>query len=91
MDLASRGIAVLLVEHDMSLVMSICDHVSVLDYGAIIAHGDPATVQADPAVQAAYLGAAEEDPPPPGPVACTPRHAPRIRHPRWRRVRGKQG
>jgi ABC-type branched-subunit amino acid transport system ATPase component len=59
-DLADRGIAVLLVEHDMSLVMSICHHVSVLDYGVVIAHGDPATVQADPAVQAAYLGAAEE-------------------------------
>jgi len=66
-DLASRGIAVLLVEHDMSLVMNICDHVSVLDYGAVIAQGDPATVQADPAVQAAYLGAAEEDPAPPSP------------------------
>jgi branched-chain amino acid transport system ATP-binding protein len=64
MDLANRGIAVLLVEHDMSLVMSICDHVSVLDYGAIIAQGNPATVQADPAVQAAYLGAVDEEPDP---------------------------
>ncbi len=64
MDLAHRGIAVLLVEHDMSLVMSICDVVSVLDYGAVIAHGDPVSVQADPAVQAAYLGAAEETPAP---------------------------
>jgi len=72
-DLAARGMAVLLVEHDMSLVMSICDHVSVLDYGAVIAHGDPATVQADPAVQAAYLGAAEEDVSPPPPPAG--RHA----------------
>ena len=63
-DLAHRGIAVLLVEHDMSLVMNICDFVSVLDYGAVIAHGDPATVQADPAVQAAYLGAVEEAPAP---------------------------
>jgi len=63
-DLAHRGIAVLLVEHDMSLVMNICDHVSVLDYGAVIAHGDPATVQADPAVQAAYLGTVEEEPAP---------------------------
>jgi ABC-type branched-subunit amino acid transport system ATPase component len=63
-DLAHRGIAVLLVEHDMSLVMNICDHVSVLDYGAVIAHGDPAAVQADPAVQAAYLGTVEDDPDP---------------------------
>jgi len=63
-DLASRGIAVLLVEHDMSLVMNICDHVSVLDYGAVISRGDPASVQADPAVQAAYLGVVEEEPAP---------------------------
>jgi ABC-type branched-subunit amino acid transport system ATPase component len=63
-DLAHRGIAVLLVEHDMSLVMNICDHVSVLDYGEVIAHGDPATVQADPAVQAAYLGAVDDAPAP---------------------------
>jgi ABC-type branched-subunit amino acid transport system ATPase component len=68
-DLAHRGIAVLLVEHDMSLVMSICDHVSVLDYGAVIAQGDPATVQADRAVQAAYLGTVEEDP---APAAASP-------------------
>jgi branched-chain amino acid transport system ATP-binding protein len=64
MDLAHRGMAVLLVEHDMSLVMSICDHVSVLDYGAVIAHGNPAAVQADPSVQAAYLGAVDEEPAP---------------------------
>jgi ABC-type branched-subunit amino acid transport system ATPase component len=68
-DLAHRGMAVLLVEHDMSLVMSICDHVSVLDYGAVIARGDPATVQADPAVQAAYLGAAPEEEAAPAPSA----------------------
>jgi branched-chain amino acid transport system ATP-binding protein len=61
-DLAGRGVAVLLVEHDMSLVMSISDHVSVLDYGAVIADGDPASVQADRAVQAAYLGTAEDEP-----------------------------
>ncbi len=54
--LASDGMAVLLVEHDMSLVMSICDQVTVLHYGEIIANGNPESVQADPAVQAAYLG-----------------------------------
>ena len=59
-NLATRGIAVLLVEHDMSLVMSVCDHVAVLDYGAIIANGDAASVQSDPAVQAAYLGTTED-------------------------------
>jgi branched-chain amino acid transport system ATP-binding protein len=57
--LASEGMAVLLVEHDMSLVMGISDEVSVLHYGETIAAGDPAAVQANPAVQAAYLGAEE--------------------------------
>jgi len=54
--LASEGMGVLLVEHDMTLVMSICARVDVLDNGSVIAHGDPAAVQADRAVQEAYLG-----------------------------------
>jgi branched-chain amino acid transport system ATP-binding protein len=62
--LASDGMAVLLVEHDMSLVMSICDAVTVLHYGEIITSGDPASVQADPAVQAAYLGTEDVQPQP---------------------------
>ncbi|WP_425260608.1 ATP-binding cassette domain-containing protein [Rubrivivax sp. RP6-9] len=58
--IADAGIAVLLVEHDMALVMAISDHVVVLDAGAHLAAGTPAAVQADPAVQHAYLGKALE-------------------------------
>jgi branched-chain amino acid transport system ATP-binding protein len=54
--LAADGMGILLVEHDMALVMSICDRVDVLDEGQIICRGDPATVRADPLVQHAYLG-----------------------------------
>jgi ABC-type branched-subunit amino acid transport system ATPase component len=56
--IADAGITVLLVEHDMTLVMGISDQVVVLDTGERIATGTPAAVQADPAVQAAYLGEA---------------------------------
>ncbi|MDE1934483.1 branched-chain amino acid ABC transporter ATP-binding protein/permease [Bradyrhizobium sp.] len=56
--LARVGLAVVLVEHDMSLVMSISDEIVVLDAGRRIAVGAPAVVRNDPAVKAAYLGAA---------------------------------
>ena len=56
--IASNGIGILLVEHDVDMVMTISDRVYVMDFGQLIASGAPDAVAADPAVQAAYLGAA---------------------------------
>ncbi len=53
------GISVLLVEHDMKMVMRVCDYIYVINFGANLAEGTPAEVRANPDVIAAYLG--EED------------------------------
>jgi branched-chain amino acid transport system ATP-binding protein len=55
-ELSSEGLAILLVEHDVELVMRVCARIHVLDFGRVIAAGGPAEIQADELVQSAYLG-----------------------------------
>ena len=50
------GVSMLMVEHDMSLIMSLCSRITVIDFGRVISEGDAATVQSDPEVIKAYLG-----------------------------------
>ena len=54
--LKNEGMSILLVEHDMDMVMDVCDHLVVMEFGTLLMQGTPSEVQASPAVRAAYLG-----------------------------------
>ena len=50
------GVTIVLIDHDMHLVLNLCDTIYVLDFGRIIAHGPPSVIKTDRTVAAAYLG-----------------------------------
>jgi len=64
-----RGLTLLLVEHDMHLVMSLCDRITVINFGKRIADGTPAEVREHPAVIEAYLGHKVDDKKATGPAS----------------------
>ena len=60
--IADTGVTVFLIDHDMGLVLDVCDRIHVLDFGSVIASGSPDEIRADPGVIAAYLGRAAATP-----------------------------
>ena len=60
-ELAAEGRGIVMVEHDMDLVMSVCDEIHVLDFGKVIASGAPGAIRSNPDVQRAYLGYSDVD------------------------------
>jgi len=59
-EIAAAGVGVLLVDHDIALVLAVCDHIYVLDFGSVVAEGDPATIRSNQALTQAYLGTLHE-------------------------------
>ncbi len=59
-EVRDRGVTILLVDHDMSLVLNLCDTIDVLDFGALIASGTPAEIRENDQVSTAYLGATHQ-------------------------------
>ncbi|MBO0826012.1 MAG: ATP-binding cassette domain-containing protein, partial [Actinobacteria bacterium] len=71
-----EGVAMLLVDHDMALVLNVCDYVYVIDFGRVLAHGAPAAVRTNEKVLAAYLGGVATVSEAVGPVADGAQPAP---------------
>ena len=61
-DVRDHGVSILIVDHDVNLVLNLCDYLVVLDFGKLIAQGTPAQIRANPAVIAAYLGSTHSVP-----------------------------
>ena len=60
LDVASEGVSILLIDHDMGLVLEVCDYIYVLEFGRVIAQGTAAEIRVNEAVVNAYLGSSAE-------------------------------